>query len=42
MIERITGAARLAETPSAEEEAGDKRLTRNWFKPRADDTRFRI
>lgn len=32
----------MTETTSAREEVGDKRLTQNNFKPRADDTRFRI
>lgn len=42
MIKRIKGPKRLTETTSVKEEVGDKRLTQNYFKPRADDTRFRI
>lgn len=42
MIKRISGAKRLTETASVKQEVRDKRLTQNYFKPRADDTRFRI
>lgn len=42
MIKRIKGPKRLTETTSVKEEVGDKRFTQNYFKPRADDTRFRI
>lgn len=42
MVKKIKAAKRLTETTSVKEEVRDKRLTRNYFKPRADDTRLRI
>lgn len=41
-MKRIKEAEKLTGTTSVKEEVRDKRLTYNYFKPRADDTRFRM
>lgn len=40
-MKRLKKAKRLTATTCVKEEVKDKRLTQNYFKPRADDTRFR-